>query len=87
MSAKRSFGAARAQLANARAQRQFFAENKSPMRNLAPKAYSAKKNAWIGSRPIHRLRDRHHIFNIDYALVRTKKNDHVVSNVAAYASK
>lgn len=86
-SAKRSLGAAQAQLANARAQQQFFAENQTTYAELGAKGlFSEEKRLdWIEA--VHRLRDRHHIFNIDYELSAQQKMTTAVNNVAAYASK
>jgi hypothetical protein len=86
-SAKRSLGAARAQLANARAQQQFFMENQTTYAELRAKnLFSDEKRLdWIET--VHRLRDRHHIFNIDYELSPQERLMTPANNVAAYASK
>ena len=85
--AKRSLGAARAQLANARAQQQFFAENRSAYAELGERGLfnEEKRLDWIES--VHRLRDRHHIFNVDYELSPQEKMATPTTNVDAYASK
>lgn len=85
--AQRILGAAQAQLANARAQQQFFVENQSIYGALAAKGlFSEEKRLdWIES--VHRLRDRHHIFNIDYELSAQHQMDSPGSDVAAFASK
>ena len=85
--ARRSLGAARAQLANARAQQQFFRENRSTYAELGAKGlFSEEKRLdWIES--VHRLRDRHHIFNIDYTLSPQQKMATATGNVPAFSSK
>ena len=85
--AERSLSAARAQLANARAQRQYFAENQSTYAELANKGlFSEEKRLdWIET--IQRLRDRHRIFNIDYTLSAQEPMAPGAANVAAYATK
>lgn len=85
--AKRSLSAARAQLANARAQQQFFSDNQSTYAELGAKGlFSEEKRLdWIES--IHRLRDRHHIFSIDYALSPQQKMATATGNVPAFSSK
>ena len=85
--AKRSLSAARAQLAHAHAQQQFFAENQSIYAQLGAKGlFSEEKRLdWIET--VHRLRDRHHIFNIDYEVSAQKKMVVPANNVAAFSSK
>lgn len=85
--AERSLGAARAQLANARAQRQYFAEYQSTYAELTAKGLfgDEKRLDWIET--IHRLRDRHGIFNIEYELSAQKPMATPAGNVAAFASK
>jgi hypothetical protein len=85
--AQRSLGAARAQLANARSQQQFFSENRSTYAELAAKGLfgDEKRLDWIEA--INKLRDRHRIFNIDYELSPQQRMATPATNVAAFVSK
>jgi hypothetical protein len=85
--AQRSLSAARAQLANAHSQQQFFAENQSTYAELAAKGLFSdeKRLDWIEA--VHKLRDRYRIFNIDYELSPQQRMATPATNVAAFASK
>ena len=85
--AQRSLSAARAQLANARSQQQFFSENRSTYAELAAKGlFSEEKRLdWIEA--VHKLRDRHRIFNIEYELAPQQRFANEATNVAAFVSK
>lgn len=85
--AQRSLSAARAQLANARSQQQFFAENRSIYAELAAKGLFAdeKRLDWIEA--VNKLRDRHRIFNIEYELAPQQRFANEITYVAAFASK
>lgn len=85
--AQRSLSAARAQLANARSQQQFFFENRSTYAELAAKGLFGieKRLDWI--EVISKLRDRHQIFSIDYELSPQQRIANPSVNVAAFASR
>ena len=85
--AQRSLTAARAQLANARSQQQFFSENRSTYAELASKGLfgEEKRLDWIEA--IHKLRDRHRIFNIEYELAPQQRFANEATNIAAFTSK
>ena len=85
--AQRRLSAVRAQLSNARAQRQYFSENQATYGELATKGLFGEEHRLDWIETINRLRDRHRIFSIDYELSAQQRLTSAPVNVAAYASK
>ena len=84
---RRSLGAARAQLENARTQQKYFGDNLATYTDLVTKGLFDKQKRLEWIELIAQLRDRHQIYSIDYNISAQKPLEGMVANLPVFASK
>ncbi len=84
---RRSLGAARAQLENARTQRKYFGDNQATYAELKSKGLLDKQKRLEWIELIAQLRDRHQIYSIDYNVSAQKPFAGMNANLPVLTSK